>query len=105
MIDRRYHKALELFSYVVCAAMATKIVFFTEFKNPVAKSTSRRFSAKSESREKSKQMDDHETNYTHVFSGLQDFADRQMDRFFRVDQLREKQGTKEKEFATRPHDN
>lgn len=31
MIDRRYHRSLQLFTWGACAAMTTKLVFFTDY--------------------------------------------------------------------------
>ncbi|CCI40108.1 unnamed protein product [Albugo candida] len=90
--------------------MAAKVVLFTEFANPVSKNKNRRFKDKSEINEMSEQTHDNEPTYTHVFSGVQNFAERQMDRFFRVEELREKKEAKEKESVRNvngswPHNN
>lgn len=31
MIDRRYHRSLQVFSWVACGAMTAKLVLFTEY--------------------------------------------------------------------------
>lgn len=31
MIDRRYHRSLQLFTWAACAAMTTKLVLFTDY--------------------------------------------------------------------------
>lgn len=31
MIERKYHRSLQLFSWVACGAMAVKLVLFTEY--------------------------------------------------------------------------
>lgn len=31
MIDRRYHRSLQLFTWLACGAMTVKLVFFTEY--------------------------------------------------------------------------
>jgi hypothetical protein len=30
MIDRKYHKSLQIFSWVACGTMSIKLLFFTE---------------------------------------------------------------------------
>ncbi|TYZ59900.1 hypothetical protein PybrP1_009213 [[Pythium] brassicae (nom. inval.)] len=63
MIDRRYHRSLQLFTWGACAAMTVKLVLFTDY------STRR-------GREQ-----------PHVFTDLQKFADRKLDEFFGVDSI------------------
>ncbi|TDH68163.1 hypothetical protein CCR75_008987 [Bremia lactucae] len=67
MIDRRYHRSLQVLSWVACAAMTSKLVLFTEFGN-------RRGHGKHE----------------HVFSGIQRYTDKQLDKFFGVEDIQRK---------------
>ncbi|POM73219.1 LOW QUALITY PROTEIN: Glycosyl hydrolase [Phytophthora palmivora] len=61
MIDRRYHRSLQVFSWVACAAMTAKMVLFTEYGS---------------------RRGDHE----HVFSGR--YTDKQLDKFFGVEDIK-----------------
>ncbi|CAH0493434.1 unnamed protein product [Peronospora farinosa] len=65
MIDRRYHRSLQVFSWVACGAMTAKMVLFTDF-------SSRRG------------HDEHE----HVFSEIQRYTDKQLDKFFGVEDIK-----------------
>ncbi|GAB9464389.1 hypothetical protein Gpo141_00001820 [Globisporangium polare] len=61
MIDRRYHRSLQLFTWGACAAMTTKLVFFTDYSTRRGRTQ------------------------PHVFTDLQQYADRKLDEFFGVD--------------------
>ncbi|ETM02326.1 hypothetical protein L917_01190 [Phytophthora nicotianae] len=65
MIDRRYHRSLQVFSWVACAAMTAKLVLFTEYGTR-------------------RGHGEHE----HVFTGIQRYADNQLDKFFGVEDIK-----------------
>uniref|UniRef100_A0AAV1V759 Uncharacterized protein n=1 Tax=Peronospora matthiolae TaxID=2874970 RepID=A0AAV1V759_9STRA len=65
MIDRRYHRSLQVFSWAACAAMTAKLVLFTDY-------SSRRGHGE----------------HDHVFSGIQRYTDKQLDRFFGVEDIK-----------------
>ncbi|RLN37568.1 hypothetical protein BBJ28_00005693 [Nothophytophthora sp. Chile5] len=66
MIDRRYHRSLQVFSWVACAAMTAKLVLFTEYG-------ARRGHGQQE----------------HVFSGIQRYTDKKLDQFFGVEDIKQ----------------
>ncbi|KAJ0402938.1 hypothetical protein P43SY_005923 [Pythium insidiosum] len=78
MIDRKFQRPLQLFSWVVCGAMAVKLVLFTEYN-------SRRPGP-------------------HVFSELQAYADKKLDDFFGVDAIAQHANGQEKEDSARSND-
>ncbi|DAZ98259.1 TPA: hypothetical protein N0F65_008944 [Lagenidium giganteum] len=63
MIDRRYHRSLQVFTWLACGAMTAKLVLFTDFNTRRPKGEE------------------------HVFTGLQRYADRKLDEFFGVDAI------------------
>uniref|UniRef100_K3WLJ1 Uncharacterized protein n=1 Tax=Globisporangium ultimum (strain ATCC 200006 / CBS 805.95 / DAOM BR144) TaxID=431595 RepID=K3WLJ1_GLOUD len=63
MIDRRYHRSLQLFTWGACAAMTTKLVFFTDYSTRRGR------------------------EHPHVFTDIQKFADKKLDEFFGVDSI------------------
>ncbi|KAH7469260.1 hypothetical protein PRIC1_000071 [Phytophthora ramorum] len=65
MIDRRYHRSLQVFSWVACAAMTAKLVLFTDYNSRRGRG-------------------EHE----HVFSGIQKYTDKQLDKFFGVEDIK-----------------
>ncbi|CAI5732520.1 unnamed protein product [Peronospora destructor] len=65
MIHRRYHRSLQVFSWAACGAMTVKLVLFTDF-------SSRRG----------------HSEHDHVFSGIQRYTDKQLDKFFGVEDIK-----------------
>ncbi|CAH0479072.1 unnamed protein product [Peronospora belbahrii] len=65
MIDRRYHRSLQVFSCIACTAMTIKLVLFTDYNS---------------------QRGHRERE--HVFSGIQQYTDKQLDKFFGVEDIK-----------------
>ncbi|KAI9905865.1 hypothetical protein PsorP6_014118 [Peronosclerospora sorghi] len=65
MLDRRYHRSLQVFSWLACAAMTTKLVLFTEYNTRHG-----------------------HPEHPHVFTGIQQYTDKQLDRFFGVEDIK-----------------
>ncbi|GLD96444.1 hypothetical protein PINS_up005127 [Pythium insidiosum] len=78
MIDRKFQRPLQLFSWVACGAMAVKLVLFTEYN-------SRRPGP-------------------HVFSEVQAYADKKLDEFFGVDAIAQQASGEEKVEPDRPNE-
>ncbi|KAE8894983.1 hypothetical protein PF010_g1109 [Phytophthora fragariae] len=79
MIDRRYHRSLQVFSWVACGAMTAKLVLFTEYN-------SRRGHGEHE----------------HVFTGIQRYADKQLDKFFGVEDIKQHAQQPEHQSSSAP---
>ncbi|KAF4318750.1 hypothetical protein BBO99_00007021 [Phytophthora kernoviae] len=74
MIDRRYHRSLQVFSWVACGAMTTKLVLFTDYNS---------------------RRGEHE----HVFTGIQRYADKQLDKFFGVEDIKKQASPDQQSFS------
>ncbi|KAL7682972.1 hypothetical protein Plhal304r1_c045g0126171 [Plasmopara halstedii] len=79
MIDRRYHRSLQVFSWAACAAMTAKLVFFTDYNKRRGHS-----------------------HHDHVLTGIQRYTEKQLDIFFGVEDIKKQVMSKQQSTTSPP---